>query len=88
MVRFWRRDSDGAIPAGRFHRIVRGVAEREEGMAILIGMGQSEDLRETASETIAGPPHGASAGVRLAKSLNENITLIMQCLHGTAESRT
>jgi hypothetical protein len=57
-------------------------------MSTLIGLGQRAGLREIArGTTLIVSPDGCPR-VRLAALINENITLNMQYLHGTAESRT
>jgi hypothetical protein len=56
------------------------------GVPILMDLDRAEGLRETALGTIADAPKGVAA-LRLAVSLNETITLNMQYLRRTAESR-
>ena len=73
---------------------MRGIAEREEGMTILDGIGHEASLRSTAPRDDlwedAGTPVGALRAricTPLASGINENITLNMQYLHSTAENR-
>ena len=73
---------------------MRVVAEREEGMGILNGIGHVVGLRPGPSRDdfweAAGALDGAPrtlARTPLASRINENITLNMQYLHSTAENR-
>ena len=73
---------------------MRAVAEREEGMRILNGIGHVAGLRPAVLRDdfwdAAGAPDCAPrtlARTPLASGINENITLNMQYLHSTAENR-
>ena len=73
---------------------MRVVAEREEGMGILSGIGHVAGLRPRPPRDdfwdAAGAPDCAPrmlARTPLASGINENITLNMQYLHSTAENR-
>ena len=73
---------------------MRVVAEREEGMRILNGIGHVAGLRPTPPRDdfwyAAGAPDCAPrtlARTPLASGINENITLNMQYLHSIAENR-
>ena len=73
---------------------MRVVAEREEGMTILNGIGHVAGLRQwpprddfwDADGTPVRVPR-MQARTPLASGINENITLNMQYLHSTAENR-
>ena len=62
---------------------MRGIAEREEGMTILNGIGHVASLRPAVSQDA----FRMLARTPLASGINENITLNMQYLHSTAENR-
>jgi len=73
---------------------VRVVAEREEGMGILNGIGHVVGLhprppRDDFWDAAGAPDCAPSTLARtpLASGINENITLNMQYLHSIAENR-
>ena len=70
---------------------MRGVAEREEGMTILDGIGHVAGLRPAEPrDDLWGTPVGAGRArlsTPLASGIHENITLNMQYLRSIAENR-